>query len=254
MPILKRNVTGADLLTIRKTISDEGPITKQELVALYFPGDSSDPNTSSQQKLIKDAVKFLSEINQIQKSEEGYTLTEIATEFDDARLALLHGIRAAEGRESSYNDVLEYLAEQPDVLTDRTGGLLDSMNDRVPNANWKKVNLQYWSRVMEELGITKEVNGDEETTMIGPSRDLALRILADVAGSGAAPLATVLTDIDKQYLPVLTNQSRVARYFQRTLLSLRAADDVQLRTISDIGQTVDIDGTGYSAIEVMANE
>lgn len=254
MPILKRNLTGADLLAIRKTVSEEGPITKEEIVDLYFPGDISDPQTSAQRKPIKDTIKFLSEIDQIQESEEGYTLTESATEFDDARLALLHSIRTAEGRESAYNDVLEYLAEQHDVLTDRTGGLLDNMNDRVPDANWKKVNLQYWSRVMEELGVTKEVNGDEATTMIGPSRDLGLRILADVTGSGVSPLATVLTDIHEQYLPVLSNQSEVAPYFQRTLLSLQASDDVQLKTISDIGQSVDIDGTGYSAIEVMANE
>ena len=254
MPILTRNVTGADLLAIRKTISDDSPIAKEEIMELYFPSDVSDPQTSDQRKPIEDAIEFLIEVDQIQESDDGYVLTETTVQFDDAYLALLHGIRKAEGRESAYNDVLECLAEKSDLMTDRTGGLLDDMRDLVPEANWNEQKLRYWARVMEELGVVKEVNGNEATTMIGPSRDLGLRILADVAGSGAAPLATVLTDIHDQYLPVLSNQSEVAPYFQRTLLSLQASDDVQLRTISDIGQSVNIDGTGYSAIEVMANE
>jgi len=254
MPILTRNVTGSDLLAIRKTVSDDGPIAEEKILALYFPGDASDPQTSAQRKPIEDAIEFLIEVDQIQESDDGHILTETTAQFDDARLALLHGIRMAEGGESAYNDVLECLAEKSDLMTNRTGGLLDDMRDRVPGANWNEQKLRYWARVMEELGVVKEVNGKEATTMVGPSRDLGLRILSDAAGSGAAPLATVLTDIHERYLPVLNNQSEVASYFERTLLSLQASDDVQLRTISDIGQSVDIDGTGYSAIEVVANE
>ncbi|WEL18869.1 hypothetical protein SVXHr_2726 [Halorhabdus sp. SVX81] len=254
MPILTRNVTGADLLAIRKTVSDDGPITKQDILDLYFPGDASDPQTADQRKPIKDAIEFLIEVNQIQETDDGYNLTENTTQFDDAHLALLHGIRTAEDRESAYNNVMECLADQSDVLADRTGGLLDNLRDRVPDANWNEQKLRYWARVMEEIGVTKEVNGDEATTIFGPNRDLGLRILTDVAGSGTASLATVLTNIHEQYLPVLSEHSEVVPYFERTLLSLRASNDVQLKTISDIGQSVDIDGTSYSAIEVMANE
>lgn len=254
MPILTRNVTGGDLFAIRKTVSDHAPIAKDELVEVYFPGDAADPQTSDQRKPIEDAIEFLAEVNQIQHDGDGYGLTETATEFDDARLALLHGIRTADGEEGAYNDVLECLAEQFDLLTDRSGALVDEMSDRIPGANWNEQKLRYWARVMEELGVSKEVNGDEMTTMFGPSRGLALRILADVAGSGTAPLATVLADIDERYLPVLNGGMDVAPYFERTLLSLQASDDVQLRTVSDIGQSVDIAGTSYSAIEVMANE
>lgn len=254
MPILTRNVTGADLLAIRKTVSDDGPITKEEIIELYFPGDASDPQTSDQRKPIEDAIEFLNEVNQIQESDEGYLLSEMSAQFDDAHLALLHGIRVAEGEESAYNDVLECLAEQSGLLTDRGGGLLDEIRDRVPDANWNEQKLRYWARVMEELGVIKEINRAEATTMIGPNRDLALRILSDVTESGAAPLATVLTDVHEQYLPVFRNGSEIAPYFERTLASLKASDDVQLRTVSDIGQSVDIDGTSYSAIEVRANE
>lgn len=254
MPILTRNVTGGDLLAIRKTISDDAPVTKDELVELYFPGDASDPQTSAQRKPIKDAIEFLAEIDQIQDSDAGYELTETAAEFDDTRLALLRGIRTAAGEEGAYNDVMECLAEKSDVLADRKGALVDDMSDRVPDANWNEQKLQYWDRVMEALGVTKEVYGDEMTTMFGPSRTLTLRVLAEVAGGKTAPLATVLADIDEAYLPVLGDGMDVAPYFERTLLSLQASDDVQLRTVSDIGQSVDINGTSYSAIEVMANE
>lgn len=254
MAILTRNVTGPDVLAIRKTISDDGPISEERLIELYFPGDASDPRTSDQRKPIKDAIEFLVEVNQTQDSEDGYELTATAAEFDDARLALLNGIRTAEGEDAAYNEVLECLAEQSDQLTDRSGGLLDDMRDRVPSANWNETKLRYWDRVMAELGVTKELNGDESTTIFGPSRDLALRILVDVAGNGSSSLATVLTKIDDRYLPVLGDSMDVAPYFARTLLSLQATGDVQLRTVSDIGQSVDIDGTGYSAIEVMANE
>ena len=173
MPILTRNVTGGDLLAIKKTVSDEEPITEDELVELYFPGDASDPQTSNQRKLIKDAIEFLTEINQIQKSDAGYELTETAAEFEDSRLALLHGIRTAAGEESAYNDVMECLAEESTLLVDRNGALVDEMSDRVPNANWNKQKLRYWVRVMEEIGVTKEVYGKEMTTMFGPSRILA---------------------------------------------------------------------------------
>lgn len=254
MPILTRNVTGGDLFAIRKTISDEAPITKNEVVELYFPGDASDPQTSDQRKPIQDTIEFLAEINQVQHSDTGYELTETAVEFDDARLSLLHGIRTADGEESAYNDVLECLAEQSAVLADKSGELIDEMSDRVPSANWNKQKLLYWARVMEEIGVTKEVYGDEMTTMFGPSRSLALRVLGDVTENKTAPVATVLTDIDEAYLPVIGDGMEVAPYFERALLSLQESDDVRLRTVSDIGQSVDIDGTGYSAIEVMSNE
>jgi hypothetical protein len=254
MPILTRNVTGGDLFAIRKTVSDEAPITKDELIGLYFPGNASDPQTSDQRKPIEDAIEFLVETDQIQHSDAGYALTETTTEFNDAHLALLHGIRTASGEEGAYNDVMEYLAEQSDVLADRSGPLIDELSDRVPAANWNEQKLRYWARVMEEIGVTKEVYGDEMTTMFGPSRDLALRVLTDVAGDKTAPLATVLADIDEDYLPVIGEGMEVAPYFERTLLSLQESDDVQLRTVSDIGQSMDIDGAGYSAIEVMSNE
>lgn len=254
MPILTRNVTGADLLSIRKTVTDDGPISKKEIIGRYFPGDESDPNTADQRKPIEDAIEFLVEIDQIQKTDDGYELTETAADFEDARLAVLHGIRTATGEESAYNDVLECLAEESDILTDRTGELIDEMSDRVPAANWNEQKLLYWARTMEEIGVTKEVNGDESTTMFSPSRNLALRILSDVAEKDTEPLASVLVDIDEEYLPVLGDGMDVAPYFERLLLALEAGDDIRLSTVSDIGQSVAIDGVGYSAIEVMANE
>jgi len=254
MPVLTRNVTGSDLFAVRKTISDRAPITNDELVKLYFPGNASDPQTSDQRKPIQDAIEFLIEINQIRQSDNGYELTETAAKFNDTHLGLLHGIRTADGQESAYNDVLECLAEQPDVLADRSGELIDEMSNRVPTANWNEQKLRYWARVMEEIGVTKEVYGDEMTTMFGPTRSLALRILVDVTGNNTAPLATVLAKIDEEYLPVIDDGIEIATYFERTLLSLQKADDVRLRTVSDIGQSVDIDETGYSAIEVISNE
>lgn len=254
MPILSRNVTGSDLFAIRKTISDRAPITKDELVKLYFPGNASDPQTSDQRKPIQDAIEFLVEINQIRQSDFGYGLTETADEFDDTRLGLLHGIRTADGQEGAYNDVLECLAEQSDVLTDRSSELIDEMSNRVPTANWNEQKLRYWARVMEEIGVTKEVYGDETTTMFGPTRSLSLRMFVDVTGNNTAPLATVLAKIDEKYLPVIGDGIEIVPYFERTLLALQKADDVRLRTVSDIGQSVEIGGTGYSAIEVMSNE
>ncbi|WP_302081066.1 hypothetical protein [Salinibaculum rarum] len=254
MTILIRNVTGADVLTIRKTVSDDGPINRDALINAYFPGDGSNPQTSDQRKPLEDAIEFLIETDQIHETSDGYELTSTAAAFDDSRLSLLSGIRSADGEDAAYNEVLEYLAEQTETLADSGGELLDEMSDRVPNANWNKQKLRYWSRVMAELGVLKEINGEKSNLLIGPSRDLTLRMLTDVAGEGTASTASVVTDIDERYLPVLGEGRDVAPYFEQTLLSLQETNDVLLQTVSDIGQSVDIGGTSYSAIEVMTNE
>lgn len=254
MAILTRNVTGADVLAIRKTVVNNEPISKGTILELYFPGDASNPQTSDQQKPLEDAIEFLQEIEQIQPTTDGYELTSTAAEFDDDYLSLLHGIRSASGEDAAYNEVLEYLSEQDGILADRTGGLLDEMSDRTPNLNWNEQKLRYWSRVMEEVGVTKEINGKESNLFIGPSRDLTLRMLGKVIGEGTASLASVVTDIDDQYLPVLSEGTDIATYFARTLRSLNKTNDILLQTVSDIGQSIDIGGTSYSAVEVTTNE
>lgn len=254
MAILIRNVTGADVLALRQTVTEHGPISKEDLVDRYFPDDATDPKLSDQRKPIEDAIEFLVETDQIVESSNGYEITEKASSFDDARLALLHGIRTQEGEDAAYNEVLECLADRRKPLADRNGELLDELNDRAPARNWNEQKLRYWARVMEELGVTKEVNGDRTTTMMGPSRDLALRLISDVADEGTNALETVLPQLDERYLPVMGDGLEVATYFQRTLVALEATNDIRLRTVSDIGQSVVIDGTRYSAIEVMTNE
>lgn len=254
MSILTRNVTGADVLAIRKTVLNNEPIPKEKILKMYFPGDASNPQTSDQRKPLEDAIEFLEEVDQIQQTTDGYELTSTAGEFDDSYLSLLHGIRSAGGEDAAYNEVLEHLSEQKVILTDRTGELLDEMSDRAPSANWNEQKLRYWSRVMCEIGVTKEINGEEANLFIGPSRDLTLRMLNEVAGEGTASLASVVTDIDDQYLPVLSEGTGISTYFGRTLRSLDKTNDILLQTVSDIGQSIDIDGTSYSAIEVMTNE
>lgn len=254
MTILTRNVTGADLLSIRKTVSDERPISEESLLERYFPGDSSDPKTADQRKPIVDAIEFLVETGQITKTTDGYELTASAADFQDARLGLLYGIRTATGDNTAYNDVIEYLAQKPDILFDREGKLLDGMNDRNPGANWNDTKLRYWERVMDEIGITKSINGSETTTLFGPNRELALQILARVTKGKMTALESALVEVDEQLLPVLTDSMGVASYFERTLLSLNQQGDIQLSTVSDIGQSVKIGDTKYSAIEVMTNE
>lgn len=254
MSILTRNVTGPDVLALRQTITQEDPITKSSLLELYYPGNSSDPQTSNQRKPIEDAIEFLVECGQISSSEAGYSITKMAADFDDAKLAILHGLRTGDGENGAYYDVLEFLSEQSDLLFDRNGELLDEMDHRASHANWNEQKLRYWTRVMETLGVTKDIYGADSTTIFGPSRDLTLRLLADVAEGDTESIAKILTEIDKRYLPVLGSNMNVAPYFEQTLKSLNNSGDIQLRTVSDIGQSISISDTSYSALEVMTNE
>lgn len=254
MAILTRNITGADVLAIRKTVSDDGPLLQDEILQRYFPGNAEAPSTADQRKPIVDAIEFLREAGQIAETDDGFVLTDDAAAFDDARLALLHGIRTAEGDDGAYNDALEYLASQPDALVDRTGGFLDEMNERHGNANWNEQKLRYWTRVMDELGITRSVNGSDSNLMIALDRSLGLRLLIDVTDGERAPLTDALRLLDERYLPVLTETGAVAAYLVRLLTALDAQGHIQLSTVSDYGQSITIGETAYSAIEVMTNE
>jgi hypothetical protein len=254
MAILTRNITGADVLAIRKTISDDGPLSKEDILNRYFPGDASEPSTADQRKPLTDAIEFLRETEQITEADDGFVLTDGAAEFDDPGLALLHGIRTAKGDDAAYNNALEYLASQSDALVDRTGGFLDEMNERFGTANWNKQKLHYWARVMGELGVTRSVNGSNSNLMIALDRSLGLRLLVDVTEGERTPLREALQQIDERYLPVLTDTGAVATYIARLLTALDEQGHIQLSTISDIGQSIAIGGTTYSAIEVMTNE
>lgn len=254
MAILTRNITGADVLAIRKTISDDGPISEEEILNRYFPGDASPPSTADQRKPLTDAIEFLSETGQTTETDEGLVLTDEAAEFEDAALALLHGIRTAEGDDGAYNDALEYLANQPDALVNRSGGFLDEMNERHGSANWNETKLGYWTRVMDELGVTRSVNGSDSNLIIALDRSLGLRLLVDVTDGERTPLREALQRLDDRYLPVLTDTGAVATYIARLLTALDDQGHIQLSTISDIGQSIAIGETTYSAIEVMTNE
>lgn len=252
MAILTRNVTGHDILEIREFIAENGPTTEEDILKVFFPGDETDPYSSDQLKPLQDAIEFLRETNQIIESDEGYRMHEDATPFPSPRLAVLNGIRTQIGEDCAYNDAMELMADNSGVLFDRYGTFLDELNDNYPDQNWNDSKIRYWSRVMETIGFTKIVNhtrGGDADTLLAPKRHLMLQLLVDCSDNGQNQLATVLALVDDKYIPAWKG-GRVPAYIEQSLITLDETDELDLRHLSDMGQSIKLGDRTVNTIEV----
>lgn len=253
MPLLQRNVTGHDLLAVRSYIDARGPITEDVLLADYYPGNPEDPETSEQLKPIRDSVRFLLETDQIKDGAEGYTISpEIPADLRP-RLALLWGIRRQDGEDAAYFEVLDYIASENTTQFDHGDELVDMMDGARPSLPWNPDRLRYWRRVMNSLGVTREINPNTEdvTTLVLPDADLVYDIIAYCLEGNTGSLAAALENINDTFLPVYSGQGTVSAYMQTSLQYLERQNHIDLARRSDRDVSIDVAGTPYNSIELI---
>jgi hypothetical protein len=252
MALLQRNVTGYDLLAVRSYIDSRGLVTEDTLLADYYPGDPENPETSEQLKPIRDSVRFLIEIDQIEDGDDGYTLSPEVPDGLRPRLACLWGICHQEGEDAAYFDVLQHLASENITRFDHGDELVDMMDGARPDLPWNPDRLRYWRRVMNTLGVTQEINpdGEDVTTLLSPDSDLVYDIAAYCLEGDGGSLAEVLQNIDDTFLPVFSGQGTVSSYMQTSLVYLERQGSINLARRSDRDVSIDVAGTPYNSIEL----
>lgn len=253
MTILTRNVTGPDILAIQEFVTENEPVEDDPILGAFYPGNEMDPYVSDQLKPLKDTIAFLEETDQIVSTSDGYRVHEEVDVFPNARLSLLNGIRTEVGEDSSYNEVLEHLAEQDGPLFNRGDSLAGELNSKNPRRNWNEEKLRYWARVLEWIGVIRQVNhrrGGNANTILSPRRDLMIQILSDVCSPGENQLATVLGRISDRYLPTQTNSASIAPYLERSFLALGNHGYIQLSSLSDMGQSIPVGDRQLNAIRL----
>lgn len=254
MALFRRNVTGSDVLSLWQHIDDQGPVGRQTLIERFYPGSATDPDESNQRKTLNDAIDFLCETDQLTENDVGFSLTERAQAADSPRTALLQGIRSREGEDAAYNDVLDVLTEDDRIYFDRGDALEDLLSDRRSEVTWNPTRLNYWRRMMETIGVVRDLNTDtdeEYTTMLTVDQDLLSSLLRSVAEvNEPRQLQAVLTDIHDGFLPVYsgTNRTDVASYFQRALRRAQRRELIAVHQESDFGPTVELGEAGVNAI------
>lgn len=253
MPLLQRNVTGHDLLAARSYIDARGPVTEDSLLTDFYPGDPENLETSEQLKPIRDSVRFLLEINQIEDGADGYTISTEIPEDLRPRLALLWGIHRQDGEDAAYFEVLHHLASENIARFDHGDELVDMMDGARPDLPWNPDRLRYWRRVMNTLGVTQEINPDSEdvTTLLSPDADLVYDILAYSLEDHTGSLAAALEHINDTFLPVYSGQATVSAYMQTALQYLERQDRIDLARRSDRDVSIDVAGTPYNSIELI---
>lgn len=250
MSVLTRNITGHDILALRDFIGTHSPVTEDEIKQRFFPGDATDSSISHQLKLITDAIGFLEEIDQIVKVTDGYRLHEDAVTAVDPRVSIIAGLHSQFGEDGAYNDVLEYLAEENQILAMREGELEDAMAEYAPNLGWNKTNLSYWERTMDCLGVITKTHGDDATMVFVLEYDIWKIILTEVCETQIIQLERVLSKLHDTYLPVWTASESVAKHVQYGLAGLEARSEIDLRKESDAGTTYEISSKGVNTIEL----
>lgn len=250
MSVLRRNITGHDILALRDFIETDSPVTEDEIKQRFFPGDAADSAISDKLKLITDAIAFLEEIDQIVKVTDGYRLHEDAANAVDSRVSILSGLHSQFGEDGAYNNVLEYLAEEDQILATREGRLEDAMNGYAPDIGWNATNLSYWERTMDCLGVITKVHDDDATMAFVLEYDLWKLLLNEVCETQTIPVERVLGELDDTYLPVWTASGSVAKHIQYGLSGLAARSEINLRKESDAGTTYEINSKGVNLIEL----
>lgn len=253
MTVLRRNITGYDILALREFINTNSPVSEEEIKQCFFPGDATDSSISDKLKLITDAIGFLEEIDQIVKETDGYRLHEDSINAVDPRISILAGLHSQFGENGAYKEVLEYLAEENQTLATREGKLEDAMNGYAPDIGWNATNLGYWERTMDCLGVTTKVHGDDATMAFVLEYDLWKLLLNEVCDPEATQLESVLAELHDTYLPVWTAAGSVAKHIQYGLTGLENSSEIDLRKESDAGTTYEIGSKGVNTIELTTN-
>lgn len=252
MALLQRNITGYDLLATRSYIDNKGPVTEEQLLADYYPGDPDNPENSDQLKPIRDCVRFLVEIDQVEEEENEYVLSSDIPGGLRPRLAILWGIARQEGENSAYFDVLDHLASENITRFDHGDELVDMMDGAHPELPWNPDRLRYWRRVMNMLGVTREINPEKEdaTTLLALDADLLLGITGYCMNANTGSLVEVLEAIDETFLPVYSNQGTIASYLETSLQYVERQDLISLSRRSDRDVSIEVAGTPYNSIKL----
>ena len=249
MSLLIRNVTGHDVVTLWEYVDENSPVTEDELLDNFFPEDPTDPEKDDQIKPLEDAIEFLKETSQITESGDGY---QIDHEFCDSKysieLNILRGIRRQHDDTAAYNEILEHLVHDDEITFDRRSGLVDAMSERMPHESWNDTRLRYWVRVMQVIGIVRDINpesGEDATTVISPEKELLFEMFeVAMEETGSRALSDVLDHIHQTYLPVYAQGGRLSAYMDRCLKLYDGAETadgqraLNLGTESDMGEPV----------------
>lgn len=248
MSVLKRNITGHDILALREFINSAAPVTKDEIKRCFFPGDPTDNSISEKVKLLTDTIGFLEEIDQIVETTDGYRLHDKATESVDPRISLLKSLHSQFGENKAYREVLAYLSSEDQMLATQKKGIADEMKEYAPDRGWNEINLGYWQRTMDCLGVMKRVNGANITMLFVLEYDLWKLLLNDVCEGGTNRLESILSELNENYLPVWTAGGDIAMHVQYGLTGLADRSDISLRKESDAGTSYEIDSTGVNTL------
>jgi hypothetical protein len=253
MALLQRNVTGHDLLAVRSYIDTREPVSEDGLLADYYPGDPEDPETSEQLKPIRDSVRFLHEIDQIEDGADGYTISPDIPDDLRPRLAVLWGIRRQDEEDAAYFEVLQHLASENITRFDHGDELVDMMDGARPDLPWNPDRLRYWRRVMNTLGVTQEINPDSEdvTTLVSPEADRVYDTITYCLEGHTGSLAAALENVNDTFLPVYSGQGLVSEYMQTSLQHLDRQDRIDLARRSDRDVSINVAGTPYNSIELI---
>jgi len=250
MSVLKRNITGNDILALLEFIRTDAPVTEEEIKHCFFPGDETNTKISDKLKLITDALGFLQETEQIVEATNGYRLHEKAVSANNPKTSILSGLHAQIGENGAYRDVLEYLAEEDKILSHREEELVDGMNGYAKDYKWNPTNLRYWERTMDCLGLITTVHGGDATMVYVLEYSLWKKLLTEVCETPTARLEDVLATLNEEYLPVWTSSGSVAKHVQYGLAGLESRSEIDLRKESDAGTTFEIDSKGVNTIQL----
>ncbi len=250
MYVLKRNITGNDILALFEFINTDAPVTEEEIKHCFFPGDETRTEVSDKLKLITDALGFLQETEQIVEETNGYRLHEKAASADNPKISILSGLHAQIGENGAYRDVLEYLAKEDKILSHREEELVDAMNGYAEDYKWNPINLRYWERTMDCLGLITTVHGDDATMVYVLEYNLWKKLLSEVCETRTARLEDVLATLNEMYLPVWSSSGSVAKHVQYGLTGLESRSEIDLRKESDAGATYEIGSKGVNTIQL----
>lgn len=253
MSVLKRNITGHDILALRDFISTDAPVTETEIKRCFFPGDPTDSSISEKVKLLTDAIRFLEEIDQIVETTAGYRLHNDARGGVDPRVSLLRSLHSQFGENGAYREVLAYLSSEDQILATRNSGFADEMNEYSPDMGWNETNLGYWERTMDCLGVLKKVRGADATMAFVLNYDLWKLLLNDVCEGHTNQLESILSKLDQNYLPVWTVGDEVGRHVQYGLTGLVDQSEISLQKESDAGTTYEIGSKGVNTLTLTEN-
>lgn len=252
MPVLKKNISGFDVLEYLSLIDEEGPLTLDQIYSKYYPGDESLEENSKELKLIRDGMEFLEDIDLLIEGPNGYEYQGEEFRAEDYRLQLLEALHT-HSTEKGYALVLDTISSKNELVFERDSELRDWMNAEAPNETWSGNALQYIVRSLEAIGVMSrlEETGDSDKDVgLFLDNELMTAILSDCITTNSTELAGVLETIDSYYLPVYAADGRVSQYIQLSLRSLEDTGRIELTRKDDGGMVREIRGDEFNRISI----